>query len=360
VKATPNPTILSLFREEGFGADCSSIAELELSRRSGITGENIFFSSNGTTEEDFQKALDLGAILNIDDLFLLERLAQMTGSHFPELVCFRVNPGAEKTGNAIIGNPVDAKFGITLDQVIPAYTRAKELGARRFGLHTMVCSNELNAEYFMETATLLAEVANRIQKECDIRLEFLNLGGGFGVPSHPQESELDLDIIARGIKKIWDMSFSENPPKLFLELGRWLTAPAATLVSRIVSKKETYKNYFVLDATMADFMRPGMYGAYHHLRIPSAEARGTAKITADVVGSLCENNDKFAVDRVIPSETQVGDLAVLFDTGAHGRAMGFNYNGKLRCGEILLREDGSAQEIRRRETLGDYFATLCW
>ncbi len=360
VKATPTPALLNICRDEGFGSDCSSIAELELSRRVGITGENIMFSSNGTTEADFKKALDLGATLNLDDTFLLERLARMTGKNFPELISFRINPGTEKTGNFIIGNPKDAKFGITIDQVIPAYIRARELGAKRFGLHTMVCSNELRKEYFTETALFMAKIATELRIKSGISPEFINLGGGFGIPYHPDQSALDIEKVAIDIKKIWDEYFPENPPRLFLELGRYITGPAGFLLSRVVSQKEIYKNYLILDATMADFMRPGMYNAYHHIRFPAAESRKTSEKICDIVGSLCENNDKFAIDRALSSGVMVGDLAVIFDTGAHGRAMGFNYNGKLRCGEVLLDKEGKTREIRRRETLEDYFATLHW
>ncbi len=354
VKGNPNPQILKIFSAEGFGMDTSSIAELELCKRIGISGENIMFSSNGTSILDFQKAYELGAIINIDDISLIDILREAVPK-FPELICFRINPGNLKKGNEIIGNPIEAKFGITMDQILPAYRKAQELGAKRFGIHTMTGSNMLDEQYFPETAILLSNIALQLQKELGITVEFINIGGGFGIPYRPNDHDLDIEKIGSDIEKVLHTTFGENPPKLFTESGRWPIGPAGWLVTRVNNKKEIYKKYAVMDACMADLMRPGMYGAYHHITVPGKENENTEKI--DVVGSLCENNDKFAIDRELP-KLERGDLLVIHDTGAHGRAMCFNYNGKLRTQEVLLQEDGTTRLIRRKETLEDYFATL--
>lgn len=353
VKALPNPAILSLLKEEKCGADCSSLAELILAERAGIRGEEVMLTSNDTPPEEFIKAKEMGALINLDALEHIEYLERHAG--LPETLSFRYNPGPERTGNAIIGKPEEAKFGMTRAQLFSAYRSAKAKGVKRFGLHTMVVSNELNPDYFIETARMLFVIAKELREKEGIVLEFINLGGGIGIPYRPEQEPMNIAAIARGIKAIYE-EFEMNGTKLFMECGRFITGPFGFLVSRVRHVKTTYKTYVGLDASMADLMRPGMYGAYHHITVLGKED-STLTIPCDVVGSLCENNDKFAIDRTLP-EMQPGDVVVIHDAGAHGHAMGFNYNGKLRHAELLLRADGSAKQIRRAETLDDYFATL--
>ncbi len=355
VKATPNPTILNILAEEGLGVDCSSMAELVLAERCGFRGENIMFTSNNTPAHEFQKAMELGAIINLDDLAHLSFLAQHAG--LSDLLCFRYNPGAMKTGNVIIGHPEEAKFGLTREQLFAAFGMARDKGVSRFGLHTMVASNELNVDYFVETAVLLFQLINKLNDTLGIRFEFVNLGGGLGIPYHPDQQPVDLDRLSAGIRQAYKDAGLDGV-KVLMENGRFITGPNGCLISRVRHLKHTYKNYVGLDASMADLMRPGIYGAYHHITILGKETRPHDHIY-DVTGSLCENNDKFAIDRPLP-EIEIGDLVLLHDTGAHGHAMGFNYNGKLRAAELLLRENGEVIQIRRAETLDDYFATLAF
>jgi diaminopimelate decarboxylase len=357
VKATPNPTILSILKAEGLGADCSSLAELCLSERVGITGEDIMFTSNATPAKDYQKARELGAIINLDDLTHLDYLADHAG--LPELISFRFNPGHARSGNVIIGSPEEAKFGCTEPQILEGFQRAKAMGVTRFGLHTMVASNELNGDYIVDTAQMLFELANKLHQQLGIRLEFVNLGGGIGIPYHPEEQGMDIEQMALGIRAAYEAQIVANgldPLKIFMECGRAITGPYGYLISQAIHTKAIYKNYVGLDATMADLMRPGMYEAYHHITVLGKESAPHDHVY-DVTGSLCENNDKFAVDRALP-KIEPGDTVVIHDTGAHGHSMGFNYNGKLRSAELLLKTDGSVQQIRRAETLDDYFATL--
>lgn len=357
VKALPNPYILRILREEGMGADCSSLPELLLAEAAGIGGEQIMFSSNDTPAHEFRKASELGAIINLDDLSHIAFLEEQVG--IPELICLRYNPGPLKKGNAIIGSPEEAKYGFTKEQAIAGYRMLKERGAKRFGLHTMVASNELNPEYFVETAALLFDLIVEINRKVGIRFEFVNLGGGIGIPYRPEQSAVDLDRVSAGIKRHYETKIvgeGLDPIRIVMECGRVITGPYGYLVARVLHKKETYKRFIGLDASMANLMRPGMYGAYHHITVMGKEP-GPADRPCDVTGSLCENNDRFAIDRRLP-EIGPGDLVVIHDTGAHGHAMGFNYNGKLRSAELLLREDGSVQQIRRAETVSDYFATL--
>jgi diaminopimelate decarboxylase len=357
VKALPNPHIMTILKEEGFGADCSSLPELTLSERVGLTGEEIMFTSNDTPAYEFQEAARLGAIVNLDDISHLDFYVEHAG--LPELICFRFNPGPERTGNAIIGNPSDAKFGCTREQLIQAYQDAQNRGVKRFGIHTMVASNELNATYFVETARMLFSIAVELKEKHDIRLEFANLGGGIGIPYRPGEEAIDLEWLGAEVKKLYDemlVPADLDPFAILMENGRMVTGPYGYLVTRVLHKKDIYKQYVGLDATMANLMRPGLYGSYHHITILGKE-NAPQDHTYDVTGSLCENNDKFAVDRPLP-EVEIGDLAVIHDTGAHGHSMGFNYNGKLRSAELLLKEDGTVQLIRRAETMDDYFATL--
>lgn len=357
VKATPTPAILSLLREEGCGMDCSSLAELALAMHAGVRGESIMFSSNNTPAIEFQVARRLGAIINIDALEHIAFLEQHAG--LPEVVSLRYNPGPLQTGNAIIGNPLESKFGVTREQLFEGYRLLRERGVKRFGLHAMVASNELDASNLVATARMLFELAVELAATLDIRVEFINIGGGIGIPYRPEQAAVDLDTLSTTIKAAYDATITAHnlgPVHLWAECGRVITGPHGFLVARVRHLKQTYKRYAGLDATMADLMRPGMYGAYHHLSVPDKD-HVPANTVYDVTGSLCENNDKFAIDRALP-QLDLGDLVVIHDAGAHGRAMGFNYNGKLRPAELLLREDGSVILIRRAETLDDYFATL--
>lgn len=357
VKALPNPYILKVLKSEGFGADCSSLPELLLAEKTGIVGEGIMFSSNDTPAEEFVKAKELGAIINLDDISHIEFLEKEAG--LPELVCFRFNPGPLKGGNAFIGNPEEAKYGFTKEQLFEGYRILKEKGVKRFGLHTMVASNELEPSYFVETAKLLFEVIVEISKELDIRFDFVNLGGGIGIPYRPDQEAVPYDVIAEGVRDEYEKSIKANgldPLKIYLECGRTITGPYGYLVTEVRHLKHIYKDYVGTDACMANLMRPGLYGAYHHITVLGKENEPEDHLY-DVTGSLCENNDKFAIDRMLP-EIDRGDLLVIHDSGAHGHAMGFNYNGKLRSAELLLREDSSVVQIRRAETIEDYFATL--
>lgn len=357
VKALPNPAILRIMLDKGFGLDCSSTAELVLSRRLGASGEAIMFTSNNTSDEDFAAAFaDGGCIVNLDDISLIPKLPTI-----PELICFRYNPGPRRTGNAIIGNPVEAKYGVSHDQILGAYQTMKALGCTRFGLHTMLASNERNHAYMVETAHMLLDLVRWIAGEAGIRFEFVNIGGGLGIPYRPEDAPLDLDAMARGINALFDAFAREHgwEPRLYMESGRYMTGPHGVLVTRAINYKNIYRNYIGVDACMSALMRPGIYGAYHHVEVLGKDPDRSPLETVDVVGSLCENNDKFAIGRMLP-KIDMGDILIIHDTGAHGHAMGFNYNGKLRPQELLLREDGSVERIRRAETLADYFATLAF
>ncbi len=356
VKALPNPYILKILKEEGMGADCSSLPELILSDRAGITGEEIMFTSNDTPLEEFRKAKELGAIINLDDITHLPFLETIG---LPDLLSFRYNPGPLKEGNDIIGKPEEAKYGLTREQLSEGFRQARDRGVKRFGLHTMVASNELNVNYFIETVELLLATAADLHRELGIDFDFINFGGGIGIPYRPEQKEVDFGALSRGMKELYGKYVTAGglkDPRIFFESGRAVTGPFGYLITRVIHKKDTYKTYWGTDSCMADLMRPGMYGAYHHVTAFGKEDRAPAG-TCDITGSLCENCDKFAVDRPMP-ELEIGDILAIHDSGAHGRAMGFNYNAKLRAGEILLREDGSAVQIRRRETMEDYFATL--
>ncbi|MFA7172106.1 MAG: diaminopimelate decarboxylase [Kiritimatiellia bacterium] len=357
VKACPNPRLMQIVKEEGFGMDCSSLPELILSEKIGVTGESIMFTSNNTPESEFVKARELGAVINLDDITHIDYLDKCAG--IPELVCLRYNPGSLKDGNAIIGNPKEAKYGFTLSQLFEGYAKLKQLGVKRFGLHTMVASNELNPNYFIETAEILFDLAMEINTKLGVIFEFINLGGGIGIPYKPEDLPVDLEFVGEGIRKAYQARLIKkgHPElKIYLECGRMVTGPYGYLVSKVLHVKETYKSYIGLDACMANLMRPALYGAYHHITIPVRTGQPGARVF-DVTGSLCENNDKFAVNRKLP-DAAPGDLVVIHDTGAHGHAMGFQYNGKLRSAELLLREDRSVELIRRAETIEDYFATL--
>jgi diaminopimelate decarboxylase len=353
VKALPNPRILQVLSEVGFGFDCSSIAELILSRQVGARGEDIMFTSNNTSTDEYAFAeADGGSILNLDDISLIAKVP-----NFPELICFRYNPGPRRTGNIIIGNPVEAKYGVAHDQLVDAYRIAGERGAKRFGLHTMVASNERDYTYIVETARVLLDLTLELKKALGIELEFVNIGGGLGIPYHPEHSSLDLATMAKEITALFDAFRSANgfAPKMLMESGRFITGPHGCLVTTAINAKQTYRNYVGVDACMSALMRPALYDAYHHIDVLGKEQLPKSE-TYDVVGSLCENNDKFAVQRELPPIDD-GDILVIHDTGAHGHAMGFQYNGRLRPKELLLRTDGTVELIRRAETVEDYFIT---
>ncbi len=354
VKALPNPHIMEIMQEMGFGFDCSSIAELILARRIGSREDALMFTSNNTSAKDFEVAAqDGGCILNLDDISLISKAGRM-----PELVCFRYNPGPRRTGNAIIGNPVEAKYGVAHHQLLEAYSAARAAGAKRFGLHTMLASNELNSTYMAQTVEMLLEIAEWIFSKLNIRFEFINMGGGLGIPYRPQDPIFDLESLGHAVTAHF-YNFRTRQgycPRLYMESGRYMTGPHGVLVTQAINRKEIYRTYVGVDASMSALMRPAMYGAYHHI-----DVLGNEKVTqterVDVVGSLCENNDKFAVQRDLPPIKE-GDLLVIHDTGAHGHAMGFNYNGNLRPKELLMRPNGQIELIRRAETTADYFATL--
>ena len=354
VKALPNPWILQIMQDLGFGFDCSSIAELILSRQIGARGEDIMFSSNNTTAEEFKVAdADGGSILNLDDISLIAKVPQM-----PETISFRYNPGPGRSGNSIIGDPVESKYGVADCQIIGAYKAAMDRGARKFGLHTMLVSNELNAHYMVQTAAMLLEVATRVSKALDIRIEFINIGGGLGIPYEPGQKPLDIFAMAAEIADLFAAYKAQNgyEPRFYIESGRYMTGPHGVLVTTAINQKDIYRKYIGVDASMAALMRPAIYGAYHHISVAGKQPKKHFE-KVDVVGSLCENNDKFAIQRLLP-EIQDGNHLLIHDTGAHGHAMGFNYNGRLRPKELLLRSNGSVELIRREETVADYFATL--
>ena len=357
VKATPNPFILKILQEEGFGVDCSSLPELLMAEKLGFKGEQIMFSSNDTPAEEFRKAKQLGAVINLDDISHIEFLEKTAG--IPNLVCLRYNPGPARKGNEIIGKPEEAKYGLTREQIIEAYKILKRKGVKRFGMHTMIISNELNESYFIETARMMFELAVEVYQKTGVKVEFVNLGGGIGIPYKPEDKPVSYDKIVDGVKKAYNEVIVKNklnPIKIFTECGRVITGPYGYLVIRARHMKHTYKDYAGTDASIANLIRPAMYGAYHHITVLGKENRAANHIY-DVTGSLCENNDKFAINRKLP-EIEIGDILVIHDAGAHGFAMGFNYNGKLRSAELLLRPNGEVIQIRRAETVDDYFSTL--
>ncbi|PKN12149.1 MAG: diaminopimelate decarboxylase [Deltaproteobacteria bacterium HGW-Deltaproteobacteria-4] len=353
VKALPNIHIQQLMFDLGFGFDCSSIPELITSRQVGARGEDIIFTSNNTSREEYLFAeADGGCILNLDDMSFIPKVP-----NFPELICFRYNPGPRRTGNIIIGNPVEAKYGVAHEQLVDAYRQARERGASRFGLHTMVASNERDYTYMVETARMLLELTALLKSELGIELEFVNIGGGLGIPYRPEQEGLNLEAMAAEITELFSTFRQKNgfAPKMLMESGRFITGPHGALVTTAINAKETYRHYVGVDACMSALMRPALYEAYHHIDVLGKEDLPKSEIY-DVVGSLCENNDKFAVQRELPPIVD-GDLLVIHDTGAHGHAMGFQYNGRLRPKELLLRTDGSVALIRRAETVEDYFTT---
>lgn len=357
VKALPNPYILSILKQEGFGADCSSMPELLLAEKTGIAGEDIMFTSNDTPAAEYAKAKELGAIINMDDISHIGFLEKHAG--IPNTICVRYNPGAARKGNEIIGKPEEAKYGFTKEQIFEAFNILKNKGVRKFGLHTMVISNELNEDYFVETARMMFNLAVEVNQKTGVKVDFVNLGGGIGIPYKLEQNPVSYERISEGVQKEYRNIIVKNklnPLKIFMECGRVITGPYGYLVARVLHLKHIYRNYAGVDACMANLMRPALYGAYHHITVLGKEKNPASHIY-DVTGSLCENNDKFAINRNLP-EIEEGDIIAIHDTGAHGHAMGFNYNGKLRSAELLLREDGSVLQIRRAEMADDYFGTL--
>lgn len=356
VKALPNINILRLLRRHGFGADCSSLPELLLAEEAGITGHDIMFTSNDTPDEEFKKAYELGAVLNLDDITHIDDVKRVCGA-LPDTISFRFNPGKERTGNAIIGNPVEAKYGVTRSQLFEAYSIAKREGVKHFYLHTMVASNELNEDYIVETARMLFTLVKEIKEKCDVEIEAIDLGGGVGIPYKIEQNKIEWKKLGDDIKALYDEMIVKEGLKslrVSFECGRAITGPYGYLVSRVRHVSHKYKDYVGLDSCMADLMRPALYGSYHHITVVGKENLPLDHVY-DVTGSLCENNDKFAIDRALP-EIAKGDILVIHDTGAHGFAMGFNYNGKMRHAEYLI-EDKDILKIRRSETYEDYIST---
>ena len=357
VKACPNPALLAVLSEEGCGLDCSSYAELLLAKAVGVTGEEIMFSSNATPAEDFLYARKLNATINLDDVSHIEFLKENGG--IPEIICCRYNPGGMfKLGNTIMGNPGEAKYGFTREQLTEGFLKLMKLGTKRFGLHAFLASNTTDAAYYPALAALLFETAVELHKETGAEIAFINLSGGIGIPYRPEDEPIDLALVGTRVKEAYEKAFlgTNLKPAIFTELGRYVSGPAGFLVTRAVHEKNTHKRFVGMDACAVDLMRPAMYGAYHHITVLGKENAPLDHVY-DITGSLCENNDKFAVDRALP-EIEKGDILVIHDTGAHGFAMGYNYNGKLKHAELLLKENGEAKLIRRAETVKDYFATL--
>lgn len=358
VKATPNPYIVNILKEEGCGVDCSSLTELMLSEALGYTGSDIMFSSNDTPAEEFVKAKQLNAIINLDDFTHIEFLEKTAG--IPETICCRYNPGGIfKTSNGIMDNPGDAKFGFTKEQLIEGFKILKGKGVKTFGIHSFLASNTVSNEYYPTLAGILFELAVEVKEKTGADIKFINLSGGVGIPYTPDAEPNDIMEIGRGVKKAFEeilVPAGMGDVAIFTELGRYMLAPYGHLVATAIHEKHIYKEYIGLDACAVNLIRPAMYGAYHHITVMGKEDAPCDHVY-DVTGSLCENNDKFAIDRKLP-KIDMGDLVVIHDTGAHGFAMGYNYNGKLKSAELLLKEDKSVQLIRRAETPKDYFATF--
>ena len=366
VKATPLPAILKILREEGCGVDCSSLTELMMSERCGFSGNEIMFSSNDTPAADFELAYRLGATINLDDITHIDFLKETIGT-IPETISCRFNPGgvfqlaATEDGPQVMDNPGEAKYGMTREQIVQAFRRLKELGAKHFGIHAFLASNTISNAYYPALARILFELAVELNRETGCHIAFVNLSGGVGIPYRPDQKETDIMAVGEGVRQAYEdilIPAGMDDVAIFTELGRFMLGPNGCLVTRAIHEKHTYKEYIGVDACAANLMRPAMYGAYHHITVMGKE-NVPCDHKYDVVGSLCENNDKFAVDRMLPAIDR-GDLLVIHDTGAHGSAMGYQYNGKLRSAELLLHEDGSAELIRRAETPDDYFATLVW
>ncbi len=360
VKATPNPFLIDILREYGCGCDCSSKTELMLSKALGVTGTDVMFSSNDTPAEEFRYAADMGAIINLDDISHIETLETALDGRLPELVCCRYNPGGQfKITTDIMDNPGEAKYGMTTEQIFEAFRILKAKGVKRFGLHAFLASNTVTNAYYPVLAGVLFDLAVRLKQETGAEIRFVNLSGGVGIPYRPDQEPNDIAEIGRGVREVYErvlVPAGMGDVAIYTELGRFMMGPYGALVTRAIHEKHTYKEYIGVDACAANLMRPAMYGAYHHITVMGKED-APADHTYDVTGSLCENNDKFAVDRRLP-KIDIGDLLFIHDAGAHGFSMGYNYNGKLRSAEILLQPDGRFRMIRRAETPKDYFATF--
>ena len=358
VKATPLPGILKIMKEEGCGTDCSSYPELLLSDVCGFKGHEIMFSSNDTPVKDMQEAYKLGAIINLDDFTMIDFLEQVAA--IPETICCRFNPGGVfALGNDIMDNPGDSKYGMTRDQLREAFKILKAKGVKHFGIHAFLASNTVTNEYYPELARQLFQLAVDMKKETGVAVDFINLSGGVGIPYRPEQTPNDIAVIGEGVRKVYEEVLTPagmGNVSLFTEMGRFVTGPYGALVTKVLHFKHIYKEYVGVDACAANLMRPAMYGAYHHITVLGKENE-PCDHTYDVTGGLCENNDKFAIDRKLP-KIDKGDYLFIHDAGAHGSAMGYNYNAKLWCAELLLKEDGSVELLRRAETEKDYFATL--
>ena len=358
VKATPNPFLLKILQEEGCGTDCSSMTELMLSEALGFGEGEIMFSSNATPAEEFVKAREVNAIINLDDITHIDYLEKAAG--IPETICCRFNPGGVfKISTSIMDNPGDAKYGFTKEQMIEGYKKLKELGVKNFGIHSFLASNTVTNEYYPTLAKILFELAVELNEKTGADIKFINLSGGIGIPYKPDQEGNDIKAIGEGVRKVYEeilVPAGMGDIAIYTELGRFMLGPYGCLVTTAIHEKHTHKEYIGLDASAVNLMRPAMYGAYHHITVMGKEEQPCDHMY-DVTGSLCENNDKFAIDRMLP-KVDIGDLLVIHDTGAHGFAMGYNYNGKLKSAEVLLKEDGSTQLIRRAEKPEDYFATF--
>lgn len=358
VKATPNPFILKILQEEGCGVDCSSMTELLLSEACGFHGSDIMFSSNDTPEGEFTKVRQLEGIINLDDITMIDFLEKEC--KIPETICCRYNPGGTyKVSNSIMDNPGDAKYGMTKEQLIEAFTRLKTMGVKNFGIHSFLCSNTVTNDYYPMLARTLFELAVEITKKTGVCISFINLSGGVGVPYYPNQQPNDIEVIGEGVRKAYEQILEPEGMgnvAIYTELGRYMLAPYGHLITKVIHEKHIYKEYIGVDACAVNLMRPAMYGAYHHITVLGKE-EFICDHKYDVVGSLCENNDKFAIDRMLP-KIEIGDYLVIHDTGAHGFSMGYNYNGRLRSAELLLKMDQSVELIRRAETPKDYFATF--
>ncbi len=358
VKATPNPYILNIFKDNGCGMDCSSMAELVMAEKLGFTGDDIMFSSNDTPAEEYAYAKKLNAIINLDDFTHIDFLEEVAG--IPEKISCRFNPGGVfKISTDIMDNPGDAKYGFTKEQLFEGFKILKEKGVKEFGIHSFLASNTVTNEYYPTLAKVLFETAVELKEKLDVDIKFLNMSGGIGIPYKPEQEPNDIFEIAKGVKKVYEevlVPAGMDKVSIYTELGRFMTGPYGCLVTKAIHEKHTHKEYIGTDACAVNLMRPAMYGAYHHITVMGKENQPSDH-KYDITGSLCENNDKFAIDRMLP-KVDMGDFLVIHDTGAHGFAMGYNYNGKLKSAELLLKEDGSVQMIRRPETLDDYFATF--
>ena len=359
VKATPNPFLIDILKEYGCGCDCSSMTELMMAKALGCTGELTMFSSNDTPLEEFKYANDMGAIVNLDDITHIDAFEKAVGS-FPKTMSCRFNPGGIfQISNDIMDNPGDSKYGMTTDQIFEAFRILKSKGVENFGIHAFLASNTVTNDYYPMLAKVLFELAVKLEKETGAKVAFINLSGGIGIPYRPEQEKNDIAVIGEGVRKVYEevlVPAGMGDVAIYTELGRFMMGPYGCLVTKAIHEKHTHKEYIGTDACAVNLMRPAMYGAYHHITVAGKED-APCDHKYDITGSLCENNDKFAIDRMMP-QIDMGDLLIIHDTGAHGFAMGYNYNGKLKSAEVLLKEDGSFQVIRRAETAKDYFATF--